>query len=103
MSIQQFVTHDINSWSNGILMKLENNFTCVLSKIQKFPLPKGLENYLILAKTCVELFPNFTRHHLITNNYGLGDLISKQNLLYVSNGYPAICRFRCLTNCKYTL
>ena len=32
-------------------MKLENIVTCVLSKIKSFPLPKGLENYLILDKS----------------------------------------------------
>ena len=34
-----------------ILVKLGNNFTCVLSK------------------TRLKLFPNFTRHHLITHTY----------------------------------
>ena len=40
---------------NGILMKLGNNFTCILSKS------------LSLDKTRVKLFPTFTRHHLITH------------------------------------
>ena len=48
-------------------MKLENNLTCVLSKIKSFSSSKGSGNYLILDKTRVKLFSNFTRHHLITN------------------------------------
>ena len=43
-------------------MKLGNNFTCVLSKSSK-----GSVNYEDLDKTRVKLFPNFTRHHLITH------------------------------------
>ena len=43
-------------------MKLGNNFTCVLSKSSK-----GSVNYDDLDKTRVKLFPNFTRHHLITH------------------------------------
>ena len=45
-------------------MKLGNNFTCVLSKS-----PKGSVNYEDLDKTRVKLFPNFTRHHLITHTH----------------------------------
>ena len=33
----QFASHDINSKSNNIPVKLENNFTCILSKIKIFP------------------------------------------------------------------
>ena len=40
-----------------MLVKLGNNFTCV----------KGSGNYKDLDKTRVKLFPNFTRHHLITH------------------------------------
>ena len=37
-----------------------------------FPrLPKGSGNYKDLDKTRVKLFPNFTRHHLITHTYSL--------------------------------
>ena len=39
---------------NGIHVKLGNNFTCVLSNLYKMR---------------VKLFPNFTRHHLITHTY----------------------------------
>lgn len=37
---------------------------------------------------------------LITHTHNLQDLISQQNLLHVSNWYPAICSFCCLTNGK---
>ena len=33
--------------------------------------PKGSGNYQDLDKTRVKLFPNFTRHHLITYTYRL--------------------------------
>ena len=32
-----------------------------------FPLPKGSGNYLILDRTCMKLFSNFTHYDLITN------------------------------------
>ena len=31
----KFVTHDIKRYSNGFLVKLGNNFTCVLSKFSE--------------------------------------------------------------------
>ena len=31
--------------------------------------PKGSGNYYDLDKTRVKLFPNFTRHHLISHTY----------------------------------
>ena len=42
--------------------------------------PKGSENYKDLDKTRVKLFPNFTRHHLITHtNLVLNLTLKKQN------------------------
>ena len=64
---EQSVNHEINSSSNGILVKLENNVTSSLSKIKQFPLLKGFGNHLILDKTCEKLFSNFTNQHLITH------------------------------------
>lgn len=59
-------------------MKSENKFTCILSKIKLFPPRKVSENHFILDKTCVKLFPNLTRHHLITHTY----LLSVLNFLF---------------------
>ena len=56
-----------------------------------FPLlPKGSGNYKDLDKTRVKLFPNFTRHHLITHT----------NLAVFKKTFDAqqkqvICRFIC--------
>ena len=63
-----------------ILVKSDNKFTCILSKIKLFPPRKVSENYLILDKTCVKIFPNFTRHHLITHT----NLLSVLNFLFQS-------------------
>ena len=40
-----------------------------LSKFKSFPPPRDSGNYLILNKTRVKLFSNFTRHHLIARTY----------------------------------
>lgn len=53
-----------NTFRGAKDLKLGNNFNCDLSKIKS---PKGPRNCLILEKTHVKLFPNFTHHHLITN------------------------------------
>ena len=45
-------------------MKLENNFTCILSKIKKFPFPFDLDEMSLKL-----LFCNFSRHHLIANTH----------------------------------
>ena len=58
MSVINFVTYGIYYESNGILVKFENNFTYILSKIKSF-------QYLILEKGQVKLFSNFTSHHLL--------------------------------------
>ena len=44
-----------------MLVKLWNNFTCVLSNA------KGEGNYQDLVETRVKFFPDFTRYHLITH------------------------------------
>ena len=48
----------------GVLMKLANNFTCILPKIKKFPFPFDLDEMSLKL-----LFSNFTRHHLITDTH----------------------------------
>ena len=47
-------------------MKIGNNFTCVLSNSNNFPHLKVREINRIWQNG-VRLFPNFTRHHLITH------------------------------------
>ena len=46
----QFASHDINSKSNNIPVKFENNFTCILSKIKIFPYLNAQENIWFWTK-----------------------------------------------------
>lgn len=57
-----------------MLMKLEDIFTCIFSKIKSFFSHKGsgnliIWNFFFLNKVHVKLSSDFTQHHLITHTY----------------------------------